>query len=279
MKIKYLLIFIILLSSCIKQNEKNIESNISYEIETENHNLSVFEENTSTNILTENFSLPTVEIINVDQPYNIENGIYFILASPVNIFDQPNLNSNVIGILKLNDEIEVIENMEIEQRLYGFLQYWYKIKYQNIEGYIWGGYIAVETVVYDIDYNGINDYFHYRISGIINNENIIDINSDIYIYINSKKKIFNFNFEHTRNIHKRSINNINIWNKCMFEKPYYNAIGEYNEFKIGFIYYYTQFIEQRNNYSIFADNAFFFILSEDKIENGQYGTGIIRTIE
>ena len=106
-----------------------------------------------------------------NRPKNIENGIYFILEFNVNIRDQPNLNGEVIGQLNLNDEIEVIENMRHALLFNEVLQYWYKIKFKDIVGYIWGGSIAFRDsdmnysiINFDIDKNGINDYFFYRIA-------------------------------------------------------------------------------------------------------------------
>jgi hypothetical protein len=71
--------------------------------------------------------------------YNIEPGKYHILDFPVNVRSLPNLNGAIAGRLNLNDEIEVIENMGNEQQIEGVWQYWYKIKFNEISGYVWGG--------------------------------------------------------------------------------------------------------------------------------------------
>jgi len=99
--------------------------------------------------------------------YTIEPGTYRILDYPINIRDQPTINGNVIGKLQLHDEIEVIENMGNPQVIGGVLQNWYKIKSSDREGYIWGGFIATEVLIADVDGNGINDYFYSRIREII----------------------------------------------------------------------------------------------------------------
>jgi hypothetical protein len=124
-------------------------------------------------------------------PLNIEPGKYRMLDYPVNIRNQPNLNGRVIGQLQLHDEIEVIENMGNEQIIDDVLQNWYKIKYSNIEGYIWGGYIAIETFVFDIDNNGTDDYVYYRIAYVDDHRRLRNVffPNDIFIYINDKKII------------------------------------------------------------------------------------------
>ena len=118
-------------------------------------------------------------------PYNIMPGIYRMLDYPVNIRDQPNLNGSVIGRLQLHDEIEVVDNMGNPQIIGGFLQNWYRIRISNIEGYIWGGFIATTIFIHDIDGNGIMDFFYTRDSF---SDGFIEIfPNDFYIYINNQR--------------------------------------------------------------------------------------------
>jgi hypothetical protein len=131
--------------------------------------------------------------------YDFEPGKYRMLDYPVNIRSQPNLNGSVIGKLGLNDEIEVIENMGNEQQIESVWQYWYKIKSNNIEGFIWGGYIAVKYFIYDIDNNGVEDFFYFRYSYVdrlynTNPANKVDywdceviLPHDIFMYINNRR--------------------------------------------------------------------------------------------
>jgi hypothetical protein len=112
---------------------------------------------------------------------------YYLLDGKVNLRLEPNLKSKVIGQIERNEQIYIIECAYNEQIIDDIYSYWYKIRHNNIDGFIWGGYIAVDTFVFDVDSNGINDYFHFRFSSVVNNINNIRGNQDIIIYINNKK--------------------------------------------------------------------------------------------
>jgi hypothetical protein len=129
-------------------------------------------------------------------PYEISPGTYYILDYPINIRSQPNLQGIVIGKLNLHDEIEVFEAIKSGDfwtdvsLIDGVVQYWYYIKHENIYGYIFGGYIAIKTVVFDIDNNGIDDYFYYRYGSVWgwNYGSDPQLNpGDVFIYINGKR--------------------------------------------------------------------------------------------
>jgi hypothetical protein len=237
MKSRNYIFWVIILSlfSCVRNNDvknnKNIIENDIY-LQNEIEQINTIESIDIEEIIESNtFEEYVVEVIEVDRPYSIEAGEHYILAYQANILDLPDNNGNVTGQLRLNDKIIIIENMGNEQRINGFLQYWYKIKYMDLEGYIWGGYVAVETFVYDIDNNGIDDYFHYRISGVIDNKNIIHRNDDTFIYINNK--IIKSDF----GVHDKDSDipwKLSIWNVCQIdlfkENGYPEGVGYY--FKI-----------------------------------------------
>jgi hypothetical protein len=126
-------------------------------------------------------------------------GTYNILQYRANVREEPNLNSAVIAILSLHDKVEILENTLIEEEINGFLAFWYRIKYGNIVGYTFGGNIAAQMLVTDIDKNGINDYFYIRCfqenywhkrypeSKIALPYNCFIPNRDLIIYINNKR--------------------------------------------------------------------------------------------
>ena len=118
-----------------------------------------------------------------------EPGFYYMLDYPVRIRSQPNLQGAVIGILGMNSRIRVIssEGWGSIQRIDNVWAPWYKIQYENITGYVWGGYIAARTLVFDIDNNGVDDYFHYRVSDSDYVFYHIDAQTDIIIYINNER--------------------------------------------------------------------------------------------
>ncbi|MDR0322536.1 MAG: SH3 domain-containing protein [Treponema sp.] len=277
---KFILIFVavIIFFSCTKNNEKTIKEVPPLQQEIEQINSA----DHSTEVERRN-NVRLNESVDVDRPYNIEIGKYHVLASTVNIYNQPNLNGNIIGQLQLFDEIEVIENMGNEQRIDGFFQYWYKIKHRDLEGYIWGGYIGIETLVYDIDSNGINDYFSYRISGVIDSENltnkinyknkivnaiIINGRNDIFIFINGRRLEFEFE---TRIVETRmkswAIADRHIWNECTFFEPYYNEDwDQWEDLGVGFFIYVINEINAE-----VREGVSFYISSNGDISYGGHG--------
>jgi hypothetical protein len=117
--------------------------------------------------------------------YEYELGKYHIMQYRANIRIEPTRNSYVIAILGFHDEIEILENSGIAERINGVSSFWYKIKYGNLIGYTFGGNIAYETFITDFDNNGINDYFYFRYSNIAYSRIYPDRN-DIMIYINNQ---------------------------------------------------------------------------------------------
>jgi len=116
---------------------------------------------------------------------------YHILQYRANIRDAPARSGKIIAVLSLNDEIEVLENTLINERINDVWGYWYKIKFGNISGYTFGGNIAVETLITDIDKNGINDSFQFRFSNKDANYSRdwdrLDSYIDVIIYINNQR--------------------------------------------------------------------------------------------
>jgi chorismate mutase len=105
-----------------------------------------------------------------------------------NVRTKPARNSEIITVLNINDEIQILENSEVEEKINDVWGYWYKIKYGNITGYTFGGDIAYETLVTDIDKNGIKDYFHLHYSPHkYINPNRDGIDKDVIIYINNQR--------------------------------------------------------------------------------------------
>jgi hypothetical protein len=113
-------------------------------------------------------------------------GKYNIVQYRANVRTEPTTDSEVIAILSLHDEIEILENSWIEEKINGVWSFWYRIKYGNIIGYTYGGNIANITFVTDIGNNGINDYFYVRYSGL-GSYRINPLNDDIVIYIDNQR--------------------------------------------------------------------------------------------
>jgi hypothetical protein len=117
--------------------------------------------------------------------YPYELGTYHIMQYRANVRMEPTRSSDVVAVLSFHDEIEILENSLIAERINGVRSFWYKIKYGNIIGYTFGGNIAIETFVTDIDNNGINDYFYFRYSFIAENR-VNPPLGDVVIYINNQ---------------------------------------------------------------------------------------------
>jgi hypothetical protein len=163
-----------------------------------------------------------------DPIYVFSPGKYNMLDFPVNIRSQPNTTGSIVGKLELHSEIEIIEKTDISQTIEGMTHYWYKIKYGNITGYIWGGYISIKTDIYVFGNNKV--YCYYRVSKKVKKKTseiyyhyFDDISpSDIFIYVNNKRILVN------------EINNIFIKYKAG-EVTYYSCNKtEENEIKLFF---------------------------------------------
>ena len=138
-------------------------------------------------------------------------GDYYLISDTI-IYDQPNINSSIIGYLNIHDKISVVEDAHEQEIIDDVTSCWYYIKHNNLKGFIFGGNIAKRTFIYDIDKNGIVDYFQYRISFAASNYHF-DTRKDIMIYINDKQiiteKLF-FENEYEDRVY--------FFNTCSFEK-------------------------------------------------------------
>jgi hypothetical protein len=133
------------------------------------------------------FILMTCSIFSQNNVFKFNPGHYFILDYPINIRSQPNLQGEIIGRLYLNNRIEIIQATDKIDFIDNVYSYWYLIKYNEIVGYIFGGFIAVGRLVFDIDRNGIEDYIFFRFSKSIDSHDIIDSYQDLFIYLNNER--------------------------------------------------------------------------------------------
>ena len=117
----------------------------------------------------------------------LDIGFHYMLESSVNIRSQPNLQGAVIGRLALHDRIEILDGMPNPQKINNMWAYWYRIRHNNLEGYIWGGFIAKSTLIFDIDGNGQPDFFQHRITSTAPIVFHLDPERDIFIYINGRR--------------------------------------------------------------------------------------------
>jgi hypothetical protein len=82
---------------------------------------------------------------------------FFCTDGPLRIRDSPNLSSAQIGSLNLFDKATILEKIENKITIDNINDYWYKINFKGLNGYIFGGYGIVLKDIYEI--KGIDDFF------------------------------------------------------------------------------------------------------------------------
>jgi hypothetical protein len=83
---------------------------------------------------------------------------FFCVDGPLRIRNEPNLNSRQIGSLNLFDMVNIIERTSNKSTIDGIEDYWYKIRFNNIEGYVFGGYGVIIKEKYEV--NTIDDFIN-----------------------------------------------------------------------------------------------------------------------
>ena len=77
----------------------------------------------------------------------------------VNIHADTDANSAVLGILEMFNRIELLANIVIgDINDYFNCDFWHKIKYNDIEGYIWQGTVDTDKQIFDLNGNTIVVY-------------------------------------------------------------------------------------------------------------------------
>jgi len=80
---------------------------------------------------------------------NIQDA-YFCIDGPIEIWNEPNNNSEKNGLLNLFDIANIIGKDEISSEINGINDYWYKINFNGTEGYVFGGYGVVLYSKYEL---------------------------------------------------------------------------------------------------------------------------------
>jgi hypothetical protein len=144
--------------------------------------------------------------------FEFKKGTYHILQYNANVRTEPNRNSKAIAVLNTHDEIEILENTFVEEKINDVWGFWYKIKYGNVSGYTFGGNIAYKAFVTDIDKNGVKDFFYFRFSENYHGGHYIEPDKDVIIYVNGQRINTNVLSESERYLDKRRFE----W--CEFEE-------------------------------------------------------------
>jgi len=81
---------------------------------------------------------------------------FLCIADSLRIRNEPTINSKQMGSLNLFDMANVIEKTENKTTIDGIEDYWYKIHFNSIDGYVFGGYGVIIKEKYEI--NSIDDF-------------------------------------------------------------------------------------------------------------------------
>ena len=85
------------------------------------------------------------EYLGIDKQF--ENGdIAYLFGDNVRLRTEPTSNSETITLLKIGQQIEVLEKTDIKVNFKGIESPWYKVKYKKEIGYILGGLISLTEV-------------------------------------------------------------------------------------------------------------------------------------
>jgi hypothetical protein len=114
----------------------------------------------------------------------LEPGFYYTIDDDIKMYS--GINGKIIDIIDIHTKIYILTALNIEWENDEIKAFWYKIKYENKTGYIWGGHIAAETYIFDIDGNGTMEYFQYQNSDAMESRNYF-AEKNISIHYNGKK--------------------------------------------------------------------------------------------
>jgi len=120
MQYKFLfLIAILSLTACINKKAENSTEQDNQDVQ---QNVTIQQDEETENVDIVSFAQVDNEPISVP----LKLGKYKILQYRANIREEPTRNSNVITILSINDEIELLENSGIEEKINNVWGLWYK---------------------------------------------------------------------------------------------------------------------------------------------------------
>jgi hypothetical protein len=83
-----------------------------------------------------------------------EGSTHYIYEKTVNIRSKPSLESDIIGRAIIGEEVKIIKKIDKKEDFDNMLANWYKIKWKNKQGYIWGGFISTLEVKDDFNRDG-----------------------------------------------------------------------------------------------------------------------------
>ena len=90
---------------------------------------------------------------------DVKKGTAYIFADNVLFRNAPTQQGKILSKFSIATKVEIIEKASALTTVNGAENYWYKIKNNNTEGYVWGGLLADMFCCADLDDDGIQEVF------------------------------------------------------------------------------------------------------------------------
>jgi len=236
-KITILLIIVLTLFGCKKKEV--IQNEIVYD-NNSIENGDYKENNIENNELFDNMS-------DLRPSYILNPGTFYIYIDILmdNLRSTPDINGEIVDVtpsIYMYDAqiVQIIEYTGIEERKDNIIYNWYKVYLEysnNMEGYL-----RIETFVYDIDNNGIDDYFYIRYLPTNYYLHSFQIKYDeIYIIINNERISYDTFLKTFLNYHRESIT------------TYYDDYNKLNEWITANVWVQGVFKENQGNVILVID--------------------------
>ena len=109
----------------------------------------------------------------LSENYEFKKGeIVYMFGNDVKLRDQPNTESNVLTLLKIGEQIEIMEKSDSKMEFDGIESPWYKVKTNDKVGFVLGGLISLDranngnlTYLVSLKKDGIKLFAKTRVLG------------------------------------------------------------------------------------------------------------------
>ena len=134
--------------------------------------------------------------------YEFKNGdLVYMFGNDVKLRDQPNTESNVLSLLKIGEQVEILEKSNSKTEFDGIESPWYKIKINDKVGFVLGSLISLDkvtngnlTYLVSLKKDGIKLYIKTRVleNGLDFKENVSQLmTGEFSIEVNGNKGLEN----------------------------------------------------------------------------------------
>jgi hypothetical protein len=81
----------------------------------------------------------------------------YAYSDKINVRESPNTGAKVVTQLMTGDAAAILDKTDVKQTLYGVSDCWYKVDFQGQQGFVWGGLLAKEVGVAQLEGKGSAD--------------------------------------------------------------------------------------------------------------------------